>query len=90
MPAAGPSLDFEGFPSLADIEVAANNAYVTGQKLCMCVRAARSCLHEVPISRAGVFVGIGLGRGQRLLYSRRRCTSSNTEHHELAAAEGSC
>ena len=34
MPAAGPSLDFEGFPSLADIEVAAN-AYVTGQKLCV-------------------------------------------------------
>ena len=32
----------------------------------MCVRAARSCLHEVPISRAGVFVGIELGRGQRL------------------------
>ena len=54
----------------------------------MCIRAACSCLHEVPISRAGVFVGIGLGRGQRLLYSRRRCTSSNTEHHELAAAEG--
>ena len=34
VPAAGPSLDFEGFPSLADIEVAAN-AYVTGQKLCV-------------------------------------------------------
>ena len=34
MPAAGPSLDFEGFPSLAGIEVAAN-AYVTGQKLCV-------------------------------------------------------
>ena len=32
----------------------------------MCVRAACSCLHEVLISRAGVFVGIGLGRGQRL------------------------
>ena len=34
VPAAGPSLDFEGFPSLADIEVAAN-AYVPGQKLCV-------------------------------------------------------
>ena len=34
VPAAGTSLDFEGFPSLADIEVAAN-AYVTGQKLCV-------------------------------------------------------
>ena len=31
VPAAGPSLDIEGFPSLADIEVAAD-AYVTGQK----------------------------------------------------------
>ena len=34
VPAAGPSLDFEGFPSLADIEVTAN-AYMTGQKLCV-------------------------------------------------------
>ena len=34
VPAAGPSLDVEGFPSLADIEVAAN-AYVTGKKLCV-------------------------------------------------------
>ena len=34
VPAAGPSLDFEGFPSLADIEVAAN-AYAIGQKLCV-------------------------------------------------------
>ena len=34
VPAAGPSLDFGGFPSFADIEVAAN-AYVTGQKLCV-------------------------------------------------------
>ena len=31
VPAAGPSLDFEGFPSLADMEVIAN-VYVTGQK----------------------------------------------------------
>ena len=34
MPAAGPSLDFEGFPSLVDIEVVAN-AYVAGEKLCV-------------------------------------------------------
>ena len=34
VPAAGPSLDFGGFSSLADIEVAAN-AYVTGQKRCV-------------------------------------------------------
>ena len=88
MPAAGPSLDFEGFPSLADIEVAAI-AYVTGQKLCVFKLLIH---HEVPISRAGIFVGIESSRGQRLLYSRRRRTSSTTEHHELAAAaaEGSC
>ena len=42
MPAAGPSLDFEGFPSLADIEVAAN-AYVTGQKLCVFELLAHVC-----------------------------------------------
>ena len=35
VPVTGPSLDFEGFPSLADIEVAAND-YVTEQKkLCV-------------------------------------------------------
>ena len=88
MPAAGPSLDFEGFPNLADIEVAAN-AYVTGQKLCVFELLPHVCT-KCPSRVREFFVGIGLGRGQRLLYSRRRCTSSNTEHHELAAAEGSC
>ena len=34
VPAAGPSLYFEGFPSSADIQVAAN-AYVTVQKMCV-------------------------------------------------------
>ena len=55
VPAAGPSLDFEGFPSLADIEVAAIT-YVTGQKLCVfellvhvctkCPSRVRECLWE--------------------------------------------
>ena len=43
MPAAGLSLDFEGFPSLADIEVAANAYYVTGQKLCVFELLAHVC-----------------------------------------------
>ena len=42
VPAVGPSLDFEGFPSLADIEAAAN-AYVTGQKLCVFEPLIRAC-----------------------------------------------
>ena len=47
MPAAGPSLDFEGFPSLADIEVAAN-AYVTGQKLCVFELLVHVCTKYPP------------------------------------------
>ena len=50
VPAAGPSLDFEGFPSLADMEVAAN-AYVTGQKLCvfeLLVHVCTKCPSRVP------------------------------------------